>query len=176
MKERWKSVVNLEGCYQVSNFGRVRSVSRYLPSRGGRRRMIGRVLKTRAHPFGYPMVTMSVGNRPVSKTVHSLVAEAFIGPCPKGQEVCHEDGDSGNPHLGNLRYGTKTSNEKDKIKHGTYNGGFAHYGAKLRWPQVLEIRDRHSKGASQSQLALEFGVKPVTIHKIVKHKTWKVMP
>ena len=36
-------------------------------------------------------------------------------------EVCHNDGDSTNNHLDNLRYGTSRDNELDKVRHGTHN-------------------------------------------------------
>jgi hypothetical protein len=53
--------------------------------------------------------------------VHKLVAEAFLGVCPVGLEVRHLDGDSGNPRLGNLAYGTHSENTLDQVRHGQHN-------------------------------------------------------
>lgn len=55
-----------------------------------------------------------------SRTVHSLVAAAFIGPCPQGQEVRHKDGTRTNNTADNLEYGTRTDNLRDAIRHGTW--------------------------------------------------------
>lgn len=50
--------------------------------------------------------------------VHRLVARAFLGPCPPGQEVCHWDGDPANNRIDNLRYDTRASNSTDTVRHG----------------------------------------------------------
>lgn len=65
---------------------------------------------------GYPTVALGRGN---TRTVHSLVAAAFIGPCPVGQEVRHDNGDRKNPRLTNLLYGTRAQNIADAFEHGT---------------------------------------------------------
>ena len=65
---------------------------------------------------GYPTVRLT-GKK--TRTVHSLVADAFIGLCPTGMEVRHRDGDRTNPALSNLLYGTPTQNREDQYRHGT---------------------------------------------------------
>lgn len=55
------------------------------------------------------------------RLVHRLVLEAFVGPCPEGMEGCHGDGDPTNNSLGNLRWDTATSNQLDKVRHGTHH-------------------------------------------------------
>jgi hypothetical protein len=65
--------------------------------------------------------------------VHSLVAEAFIGPRPIGLEVRHLDGDSTNNAVDNLRYGTHAENMQDRVKHG-------------RDPQALRTHCPHGHG------------------------------
>lgn len=122
MKEIWKPVVGYEGRYEVSNLGRVRSKTRHWQqrSRSGsyyEYRKIGRMLKPGVSSNGYPTVTLGRRN---SKTVHSLVAAAFIGPCPREQEVRHKNGVRSDPRVANLEYGTRTENIKDAIKHGTW--------------------------------------------------------
>jgi hypothetical protein len=42
--------------------------------------------------------------------VHQLVAEAFIGPCPLGQEVRHLNDDHDDNRLVNLEYGSHARN------------------------------------------------------------------
>lgn len=111
--EEWRSVVGHDG-YQVSNVGNVRSINRTV--RG--RRYKGKPLKPGIASNGYPTVAIGKDN---TKTVHSLVASAFIGPCPPGQEVRHKDGNRKNPRHSNLEYGTRTENIYDAMRHGTWN-------------------------------------------------------
>ncbi|SRR6266700_883896 len=114
--ERWLPVARYEGLYEVSDLGRTRSLRRKTASgfRGGR------VLKGRAHPSGHFQVTLSAENVASTKYVHQLVAEAFIGERPAGQEVRHLDGDPANNARSNLAYGTKGDNVLDAVRHGTH--------------------------------------------------------
>ncbi|MGO9080384.1 MAG: NUMOD4 motif-containing HNH endonuclease [Streptosporangiaceae bacterium] len=105
-RERWRKAPGFPG-YRVSSRGRVRFVDRVL-SDG--RRAGGVMLTARPDRDGYPCVTIG-GKR---AAVHRLVAAAFLGPCPPGQEVRHKDDDRGNPAAVNLVYGTHRDNERDK--------------------------------------------------------------
>lgn len=108
MKEIWKPVPGYEGLYEVSDQGRVRSFARSVS---------GRLLKPGKASNGYFTVCLGRGK---SRTLHSLVAEAFIGPKPIGQEVLHEDGTRTNNCVSNLRYGTRADNIRDAVKQGTW--------------------------------------------------------
>lgn len=52
--------------------------------------------------------------------VHRLVMAAFVGPCPDGIEVCHNNGNPADNRLSNLRYGTHSENQLDQVKHKTH--------------------------------------------------------
>ena len=118
--EQWKPVSGYEGIYEVSSHGRVRSVDREITdSRGQARRIKGKVRRTPLDKYGYPTVDLWKQGKGQTRTVHSLVTEAFIGPRPEGMEVCHSDGDGTNNRLENLRYGTHSENMLDRVRHGT---------------------------------------------------------
>lgn len=55
--------------------------------------------------------------------VHRLVAKAFIGPEPAGQEVRHLNGNPSDNRAVNLAYGTRSQNTLDTVRHGTYANG-----------------------------------------------------
>lgn len=63
-----------------------------------------------------------IGNR-FYKNLHRLVLETFIGPCPKGMECRHLDGNPENNNIKNLCWGTHSENMKDMFKHGRSNKG-----------------------------------------------------
>jgi hypothetical protein len=104
--------------------------------------------------------------------VHALVLEAFVGRCPEGMECCHEDGDTGNNHVGNLRWGTHQSNMADKKKHGTQTRGSGHPGAKLTEAEVAEIRASRGK-VGQRELARRFNTTQGNVSAIHLGKTWR---
>lgn len=105
--EEWRAVVG-DPRYEVSNLGRVRSY---------RRSAQGRILRPGIASHGYPTVALGRGH---TRTVHSLVAEAFIGSVPAGQEVRHKNGIRNDPRASNLHYGTRTQNITDAITSGTW--------------------------------------------------------
>src|SRR5690606_38480338 len=65
---------------------------------------------------------------------HVLVAEAFIGPRPEGAECLHGDGDHTNNMVSNLRWGTKSENQLDSVRHGTH-----HQANKTHCPRGHEL-------------------------------------
>src|SRR5690242_190605 len=114
--EQWRPVVGYEGAYEVSDHGRVRSLMREVPAgqRGGTRLVPGRLLVAPLGRNGYRQVTL----RRRTHLVHALVATAFLGERPPGLEVCHNDGDSENNAVANLRYDTVSENRLDTVRHG----------------------------------------------------------
>lgn len=118
MTERWLSVVGFEGSYDVSDFGRVRSLDRTL-SDG--RRWSGRMLKLSPDADGYAQVNLCVANVQRVQRVSKLVTEAFHGPKPEGMEACHGNGDPSDNRASNLRWDTRSGNMQDALIHGTHN-------------------------------------------------------
>ena len=103
MKEIWKDIKDYEGLYQVSNLGRVKRIT------------TGRVLKPLKHANGYLMVKLSKNSIVYTKTVHRLVAEAFIPNPEHKSEINHIDENKTNNSLDNLEWMTR----KENINHGT---------------------------------------------------------
>lgn len=72
-----------------------------------------------------------------------------------------------------LFLGTKADNNQDKINKGRQPRGSKIANSKLNESQVCAIRDLHSKGFQQNELAAMFNVCGATIHSIVVRRTWK---
>jgi hypothetical protein len=108
--EEWRPIPGYEGHYAVSSLGRVRSFKRSSP----------RILApTRAGTkLQYLAVCLSMNGVVKSFEMQSLVALAFLGPRPKGQQVRHLDGNPKNNTVTNLRYGTPAENAADRKMHG----------------------------------------------------------
>lgn len=179
----WRPVIGYEGLYEVSSTGLVRSLDRKIVvvnSLCGEFIRIhkGKVLSPGLAGSGaigkrYPQVQLCRDGNVKQKAVHAIVAEAFIGPCPDGEEVRHLDGNSLNPEANNLAYGTKKQNSMDRVIHGTDNRGEKNYSAKLDVSAVNAIRERFSNGESYKVLVSEYGVSDVQIYNIVNRKSWR---
>lgn len=115
MREVWKDIYDWTGLYQVSNKGRVKSLTRRVPARHGLHWFKGRLLRTHK-TTKYAVVALSYRSKVFHKYVHQLVAQAFIGPCPRGLEVCHSDDDGHNNRVSNLRYDTRSNNALDRFR------------------------------------------------------------
>jgi hypothetical protein len=98
------------------------------------------VLKLSRHKAGYPILSLVINGKWVTRTVHSLLAEAFIGTRPEGQQIRHLDGNHENCTRPNLEYGTVAMNQADRLRHGTSNRGQRNGQAILTPEQVREIR------------------------------------
>ena len=125
MNELWQPVVGYEGLYEVSDQGRVRSLDRVVKCKrpfGGisERPQAGKVLSlgTRTNNNGRKFAHISKGGVSRSPLVHRLVAAAFIGPCPKGFEVDHVNGDPLDNRACNLEYVTHEENIKRAVELG----------------------------------------------------------
>lgn len=114
LNEIWKPVRGYVGLYEVSNYGRVRSVDRIDP-RGHKR--TGDMRKTHTGPHGYVRVHLSKNGAIKIHQVHRLVWEAFNGPIPEGMQVNHIDENPSNNRLENLNLMTPSQN----INYGTRN-------------------------------------------------------
>jgi hypothetical protein len=130
---------------------------------------IGRILAARNCNRGYWTVTLSRNGVQPDFLVHRLVALAFIGPCPDGLEVAHNDGDKNNNAPSNLRYATAASNQHDQVIHGKTTQGEKSHFAKLTETKVLAIREDHR---FQRIIAMDYGVAQTLISQIKRRKVW----
>lgn len=170
MTEVWKAVVGFEGLYEVSDLGRVRSLTRLilmnrrLPNGETikvQRRLHGRVLSPGTVESGHKIVVLGRGN---SRLIHKLVLDAFVGPCPDGHEGCHRDGNPGHNAKSNLRWATRSDNIRDMLDHGKSRSG-------LSSADVSRMR-RHFQTETNAQIAKAFGVTPNCVSLIRNGHTW----
>lgn len=111
--EIWADIAGFEGYYQVSTYGRVRSLDRYVPDNHNSKRIArGQILKPYKTPKGYLKITLYKDSKKVYKKcrVHRLVAEAFLKNEDDLPEVNHLDGNKSNNALSNLEWCTQEEN------------------------------------------------------------------
>lgn len=109
--EQWAPVKGFDSAYEVSDQGRVRSLHRIvIRSNGWPKTICARVLKPGISSNGYLTVALCVNGKPVTHSIHLLVALAFI-PNPREYPlVDHRDRDRTNNSVNNLRWSTYSAN------------------------------------------------------------------
>lgn len=111
MEEIWKPIKGYEGIYEVSSYGRVRSLDRYVCRGNGTQPVL--IRGNMKHPHlhcGYLYVGLNKDGKKKSCFVHRLVAEAFI-PNPHNYPfINHKDEVRQNNHYENLEWCTKLYN------------------------------------------------------------------
>ena len=118
MQEIWKDIKNYEGIYQVSNLGRVRSLTRKVKTFNGLRTTKGQLLKPLKTNRNYFRVDLKQNQKNKYISIHRLVAEAFI-PNPNNYPVInHIDGDTSNNKIDNLEWCTQSHNIKEAYRAG----------------------------------------------------------
>lgn len=175
-EEIWKDVAGFEGYYQISNFGRVRSLDRI---KCDGIRMKGRIKKTHLDSCGYEMVQLRKDGAIKHMSIHRLVATAFI-PNPNNlPQVNHIDEVRNHNTIDNLEWCSVVYNQNyghRKEKASANSSGEKNSNHRLTEKDVLSIREKYIPGHPQygvQALADQYGMKYVTICKIVQKRLWK---
>ena len=134
----------------------------------------GQVYSTKSNKYlklpcgtaGYPLVNLTTGKgKRTTHTVHSLVAEAFIGSRPANHEINHKDGCKTNNHVSNLEYVIPS----DNIRHA-FETGLATTTSNTIYDSIDDIVDKllTDPTASWKSVAEEYGCKcPSGMRKLI---------
>ena len=149
MQEIWKDISGFEGVYEISSYGRVRSIKS------------GKILSTSkcGGCRGYLSVCLSKNGKRYGKLVHRLVAEAFIPVVEGLSEVNHKDEDKTNnrvenlewcDHKYNMNYGSRMNKTREtRLKNGTYSGldkkGYNRKYRECHKEELREYRESHKE-------------------------------
>lgn len=103
--EIWKEIKGYEGIYEISSYGNIRSIDRYIYYKNGRKQFYkGCLLSPVIGKRGYVIANLNKNNKGNKVPIHRLVAKAFI-PNPNNlSEVNHKDEDKTNNKVENLEW------------------------------------------------------------------------
>ena len=119
--EEWRNIKGYEGYYQISNFGRVKSLSRDVGSNRCKKETI---MKTSLDKDGYENLVLRKNGKQRHFRVNRLVAEAFLENPNNYPQVNHKDEDKTNNNVNNLEwcsakynvnYGSRTEKASKKV-------------------------------------------------------------
>lgn len=141
MVEIWKDIKGYKGKYQISNFGKVKSLARKT-SHG--HKLQERNLKLIPSQYGYLMVNLS-NIKKKTHIVHKLVAIAFLNHVPCGHKLVidHKDFNRINNHLSNLKIISQRENTNRKhLKSSSIYVGVCRDKSGKKWQASIRINGR----------------------------------
>lgn len=111
--EEWKDIIGWEGFYQVSSFGRIKTIKKEVLRRDGTILVISEKIRKLSHQKnGYLKVQLVRNGKGISYWVHRLVAEAFI-PNPENKpQVNHKKGIKNDNRVSQLEWMTYEEDRK----------------------------------------------------------------
>ena len=176
-EEIWEDIVGYETKYQVSNFGRVRSLDRYPLFKDGRKRLLkGKVLKPVKDHNGRLYVKLSNNeNVRKNKSISRMVATAFLGsPEDSLLEVNHIDGNPLNNHIENLEWTTRQENMKHAFDNNLFRTGEDSPHNKILISDVEDIfKLKFVESKTNKEIATIYHVSRQTIDSIIKGESWQ---
>jgi hypothetical protein len=159
--ELWLPVVGYEDHYEVSNFGRVRSVPRVVEGRWGPTKRLGCMLAIKPANGRYLKVSLCKDGVLTQHQVHRLVLLAFVGEPPKGFVCDHIDCDIRNNNLTNLRWLSSADNARRRTS------------TKLSKELVINIKNASKQGRLPKEIAEAFEVPVQQVYQIANGRRWK---
>jgi hypothetical protein len=116
LEEEWLPVTEYEGLYEVSSFGNVKSLDRKILNNGVAINRRGVILKP--HHKHYSILALCKNGKIKSKSVHRIVAIAFLSNPNNYEEVNHIDFNTKNNRLDNLEWVTPLQNSRHTVDSG----------------------------------------------------------
>lgn len=169
--EEWKAInfkgINKTERYEISNYGKIR---RFIATKNEWKYLKSSYIK------GYKVFAFKAqaeDKKTVTKTIHKLVAEAFI-KCPSEdhQFVIHLDFVKDNNHYKNLQWVTQTELYEHHKKNPNYQKGVIR-NSKLSETEVIRLKKKLNRGKNKLYLiAKEFGITHTQLNRIRSGENW----
>lgn len=167
--EKWQKIPNEFGAF-ASNFGRIKTVDRYVKCGGTRKQteytrfQKGRLIKQHKTNHGYLQCRVNG----TQYLVHRLVCTAFHGPGKSNQHVVHHiDENRENNNANNLCWTTFSANSNFSSQKGQ-----DHRAAKLTDQMVYEICCLLDDGGRLRPIAAKYNVSIGTVSNIKNGTSW----
>lgn len=158
----WKIIDGTDNIYSVSDTGLVRN------------NLTGKLRVLTLDRYGYPKLNLYVHGKALYRTVHRLVASAFIPNVDNKPQVNHKDDNKENNNSNNLEWATAKENVAQIYQHGRESdrNGPNSPVAKLTYDDAWNIRF-YSEGWSTSEIAALYNVDYEIVRKIRKGETYR---
>ena len=174
--EIWKDIKDFEGMYQVSNFGRFKSLSRLKNCGIYGKYMHKEFIMKQNERKGYLSILLYKSNDYKAKLPsHVLVANHFIENNEDKRTVNHIDGNKKNNKISNLEWLSDSEQQLHAVSIGLRENAIGEKSnfSKLTEKSVLEIRKLFKNNISINEISKIYNISKNNIRYIVNRVTWK---
>lgn len=119
---------------------------------------------------GYLRITVKIDGKKISQNIHVLVAEAFLGLRPKGQQINHIDGNKLNNSVDNLEYISPKLNIKHSFEMGLQPMGIKRGKGQYSFETIKQVREQAENGMSFKNISDLTGISPTHVSRIINKK------
>jgi hypothetical protein len=177
INEVWKAIPGFNGYYEASNYGRIKSLSRYVPDYRGFRLIKERIIKVNFNSKGYYQVSIyhpKTGKQKLK--VHRLVAMAFIDNPNNKPQVNHINCIKTDNNVDNLEWCTNDENQKHACENGLKGSAIGSKSPRTNLTEeiVLKIKKTPAKTKQERvKVANSFGITLRCYEHIKYGSSWK---
>ena len=169
MDEIWKDVKDYEGLYQISNYGRVKRLSKQKRNYNINTKkydtiiLPDKIVTPQLNQYGYYRIGLTKNGKRKCHSVHKLVAQAFI-PNPENKpQINHKDENKQNNYVENLEWCTAKYN----INYGTRN---KRTGQKQMKPILCVETGVIYESLSEASKSMELSMGNISC--VCRHRKW----
>lgn len=143
--EVWKPIIDHKELYEVSNYGRVKSLERrvYILNKPCVYKPL--ILKASLGKRGYYEIKLSVNYTSKVKKIHRLIAEYFIDNPENKPQVNHIDGNKLNNDILNLEWVNNRENSCHKVKNSNCTSkfiGVSYFKRDNKWRSSIQFNGK----------------------------------
>lgn len=176
IEEEWRSVKGFEGYYEISSFGRIKSLDRrvtFSHHKNTNTLIQGQLLKTHFNRRGYVIVGLKKEGKHYPKKIHRLVAEAFIENDQNLPQINHKDGIKLSNSSVNLEWCTNTENRDHAIEKGLIDfKGEKSHKCTITESEAKEIKTRLKMGHRNVDIHRSMNISLGVIEHIKYGNSW----
>ena len=143
MKEIWKDIDGYKNLYQVSNYGNIKSLDKYVNGRNSKRLIKGKKIRLFEDKDGYKIVNLYKNSKMKQFRIHRLVAQAFIPNPGNLPQVNHKNEIKTDNKVENLEwitlidncnYGTRNQRISKRVNQYDLQGNFI-----KTWNSIIQV-------------------------------------
>ena len=167
--EIWKDIKGYEGLYQVSNYGRVKSLSRLKKNFNVNTKTMDTIIlpekirKPQLTRYGYYRIGLTKNSKQIYYSIHRLVTEAFISNPDNLPQINHKDENKTNNEVTNLEWCT-----------AKYNGNYGTRNKRVGEKQYKQIKcvETGVIYKSLTEASKSTGLSMGNISSVCNHRKW----
>lgn len=175
-QEQWKSIPGFEGFYEISSFGRVRSLERTMKNKHGTSSRVPAImLRPDFGQDGYARVSLHCDGMLRRESVHRLVARQFLDGIHERRQVNHKDGNKQNNRADNLEWVTARENVLHAWRMGLCMpvAGEQNGNSKLSERDVAIVMSAAARDVPSREISRVFNITEAAVSAIIRGKSWK---